>query len=262
MSSTELDMPLTPSAEQIRRREFVSVRRGYDPDQVRTYLTQVGDQVEKLEEQVRLAGAQVAEALQAKAETEAQVAAQAESGQPVSVAPAREDLYSELSERMADMLRTAERHSEDVRREADEECAKMVAEARAEADRIRIDSQGKAEELRQEAGEVMRSARREAEQMLSGLHVKRDALVAELEGMRDKLLSMAQSIGSVSEHESQVLGLDLTEIEAVSISKTGLETSVMFSDPQFAELWNEPDPSNDIPAPTLDDAEPEDPSPS
>ena len=35
MSATELDLPLLPSAEQIRRREFATIRRGYDPEQVR-----------------------------------------------------------------------------------------------------------------------------------------------------------------------------------------------------------------------------------
>ena len=34
----DLDLPLLPSAEQIHRREFATVRRGYDPDQVREYL--------------------------------------------------------------------------------------------------------------------------------------------------------------------------------------------------------------------------------
>lgn len=254
MSSTELDVPLTPSAEQIRRREFVSVRRGYDPEQVRNYLTQVAAQVEKLEEQVRVAGVQVAEALQAKAELESR---QLEA----PPAPAKEDIYADLSERMADMLRTAERHAQDVRREAEEECARMIAEARAEADGIRIDSQGKAEEIRQEADDVLNAARKDAEHMLSGLHQKRDALVAELEGMRDKLLSMAQSIGSVSEHESQVLGIDLSEISPPVVTLPDPETSVIFSDPQFAELWADPDPLSSSPVPTLDDVEPEDPSP-
>ena len=254
MSSIGLDVTVSPSADQIRRREFVAVRRGYDPDQVRTYLKQVGDQVDKLEAQVRVAGARAAEALQAKAELEAR---QLE----VPPAPAKEDIYADLSERMADMLRTAERHSNDVRKEADEGCAKMVAEARSEADRIRIDSQGKAEELHQEAQDVMLNARREAERMLAGLHVKREALVAELEDMRDKLLSMAQGIGSVTEHESEVLGVDLTEVEPIVVSQANPETSVMFSDPQFAELWADPDPPPATPVPTLDDVESEDPSP-
>lgn len=252
MSSTELDMPLTPSADQIRRREFVSIRRGYDPEQVRNYLKQVGDQVEELEEQVRVASAQAASALQAKVELETR---QLEA----PPAPSKEDLYANLSERMADMLRTAERHADDVRREAEEECARMVAEARSEADEIRIDSQGKAEEIRQEADDIMAAAKRDAEQMLSGLHLKRDALVAELEEMRAKLLSMAQSIGSVSEHESEVLGVDLSEVAPAPVSQPEPETSVIFSDPQFAELWADPDPM--AASPTLDDVEPEDPSP-
>ena len=33
MSATNLDLPVLISAEQIRRREFVTIRRGYDPDQ-------------------------------------------------------------------------------------------------------------------------------------------------------------------------------------------------------------------------------------
>src|SRR5262245_65012096 len=49
----DLDMPVLPSAEQIRRREFATVRRGYDPDQVRDYLFQVAMQVETLERDLR-----------------------------------------------------------------------------------------------------------------------------------------------------------------------------------------------------------------
>src|SRR5436190_7505357 len=49
----DLDLPLLPSAEQIRRREFATVRRGYDPDQVREYLQGVAGQVETLERELR-----------------------------------------------------------------------------------------------------------------------------------------------------------------------------------------------------------------
>ena len=40
---SDLDLPLLPSAEQIRRRKFATVRRGYDPDQVHEYLNQVAE---------------------------------------------------------------------------------------------------------------------------------------------------------------------------------------------------------------------------
>jgi DivIVA domain-containing protein len=51
--TNDLDLPLLPSAEQIRRREFATVRRGYDPDQVREYLQGVAGQVETLERELR-----------------------------------------------------------------------------------------------------------------------------------------------------------------------------------------------------------------
>src|SRR5262245_65615523 len=70
---SDLDLPLLPSADQIRRRKFATVRRGYDPDQVDDYLKQVAEQVEALETDLRderLAGARPAPA----GETQAQQA--------------------------------------------------------------------------------------------------------------------------------------------------------------------------------------------
>ena len=52
MPTSDLDMPLLPSAEQIRRREFATVRRGYDPQQVRAYLTSIANQVGTLEQEL------------------------------------------------------------------------------------------------------------------------------------------------------------------------------------------------------------------
>ena len=52
MPTSDLDMPLLPSAEQIRRREFATVRRGYDPQQVRAYLTSIANQVGTLEREL------------------------------------------------------------------------------------------------------------------------------------------------------------------------------------------------------------------
>ena len=52
MPTSDLDMPLLPSAEQISRREFATVRRGYDPQQVRAYLTSIATQVGTLEREL------------------------------------------------------------------------------------------------------------------------------------------------------------------------------------------------------------------
>ena len=48
MSATNLDLPVLISAEQIRRREFATVRRGYDPEQVRSLLDGTGVTVDAL----------------------------------------------------------------------------------------------------------------------------------------------------------------------------------------------------------------------
>jgi DivIVA domain-containing protein len=53
MSATNLDLPVLISGEQIRRREFVTIRRGYDPDQVRIYMDQLADQVELMQALLR-----------------------------------------------------------------------------------------------------------------------------------------------------------------------------------------------------------------
>ena len=53
MSSGEAGPPLVASGEQIRQREFATVRRGYDPEQVRAYLTALAVHVETLERRAR-----------------------------------------------------------------------------------------------------------------------------------------------------------------------------------------------------------------
>ena len=224
---SSLDLPLQPSADQIRRREFATIRRGYDPDQVREYLKAVGGQIERLEEQLRAARAEAASA--------AHELAAVSQGQTA----ARQDAYEELAGRMAEVLRTAERQAEDARRNAQEETGRMLAEARAEADRIRTDSQSRAEEVRQEADVATRRSGEEADRLLAQLASRRGALVAELEGMREQLLKMAN-------------GLESLGASSETPPRESAPTTDLFADPQFAELWAGPDPVNlelsDIPA--------------
>ena len=165
--STRLDLPLLPSAEQIRRRMFARVRRGFDPDQVRDYLLQIADQIETLEGEVR----------------EARLASETPSTPP---APMERDPVSEMSERIADIVRTAERHSQERRAEVEEESRTILSEARAEADRIRLDAQSRAEELRQESNDMLAHARSEADRALGSLAVRRQDLVEEFRTMRSR----------------------------------------------------------------------------
>ena len=177
MSATNLDVPVLISAEQIRRREFVTIRRGYDPDQVRAYLVQLADQIELM--RVLLRDAQ-AEAQTARRTTE----------QP------RQDPYQQLGERVASVIREADDAAEAITGEAHRDAERVTREARADADRIRTDAQAKAEEARSRAETAVRTARQEADRTIAGLSTRRDALVDQIASMQERLMGVARDLES------------------------------------------------------------------
>lgn len=177
MSATNLDLPVLISAEQIRRREFVTIRRGYDPDQVRAYLGQLADQVELMRILLRDA--------QAEAET-----ARRTPTQP------RQDPYQLLGERVASVLREADHVAETITSEAHRNAEDVTREARADADRIRTDAQAKAEEARSRAEHAVRTAREEADRTIAGLSTRRDALVDQIASMQERLIGVARDLES------------------------------------------------------------------
>src|SRR5205085_5516453 len=75
--------------EQIRNRQFVWVRKGYDPEQVQDFLNQLADHVDAIETELR------------SAREEMERASRRQSS-------AREEAYQELAKRMADMLAMAD----------------------------------------------------------------------------------------------------------------------------------------------------------
>jgi DivIVA domain-containing protein len=202
--TSDLDLPLLPSAEQIRRREFATVRRGYDPDQVRDYLGQVATQVETLEKDLRenkLRGQAKSpmspgEALASKvAEEDTALAAQPPAPpQVLPAAPAHDDAYERLSARFATMIEAADREATKIVDEAKAEAQRLLTEARTEADRIRVDAQARAEEARQRGSEELAKAKEEADRTLGSLATRREALVRQMHDMQTKLLAVAHDL--------------------------------------------------------------------
>lgn len=224
MSSTELDLPVLASAEQVRRREFATIRRGYDPDQVRDYLEQVAVQVERMEQIAR----------------EARL--EAEAAHHASLTP-RVDLYDEFASRMSDLLRAADQQAERVRREAKEEADRILAEARADADRVRLDAQSKAEESRAESERAVREARERADRTVAGLASKRENLVEQLQTMQERLLSVARDLEATIVPKEEKTIAPATprepsslpaEVSAPTGSSTGASAIV---DPRYEDLW-------------------------
>ncbi len=180
--STDIDVPFLPSAAQIRRREFASVRRGYDPDQVRDYLAQVAEQIETLEQELR----------DSKLRPED---GRAPDGPKRDSAPSpSEDPYERLSKRLATLLATADKEAEGIVAEARVDAARMLNEARTEADRIRVDAQARAEEARQQGTELLERAKQEADRVLLGLSERRETLVQHLQDMQTRLVGVAKEL--------------------------------------------------------------------
>lgn len=242
MPTSDLDLPLLPSAEQIRRREFATLRRGYDPDQVRDYLEAVAVQVETLEKDLKEARRQ----LEAKAAEPAVATPAAPTGDP----------YDRISKRFAGLLATADREASRIVDEAKTEADRVVIEAKTQADRIRTDAQSRAEQDRQEGHEVMESARDEADRILAGLGARRDLLVGQLQEMQSRLLSVAKDLEVVVEsspargEDVGTMAGDADEVdasiehmtEAIEISDgaqaaTGSDSDDALVDPRYEDLW-------------------------
>ena len=133
METSDLDLPLLPSAEQIRRREFASVRRGYDPEQVRDYLIQVAAQVETMEREMR-GGVDQLPARPPGIGALAEIADEPDAGD------VSENPYERVARRFAVVFETADAEAEEILSKARDEATRALTEARAEADRVRLDA--------------------------------------------------------------------------------------------------------------------------
>lgn len=234
MPTSDLDMPLLPSAEQIRRREFATVRRGYDPEQVRGYLTSIAEQVETLERelsQVRL------EAESAAARTEGAAT------QLPAARKATEDPYDSLSKRFASLIEIADREAANILDDARTEAARALDEARTEADRIKVDAQAHAEEVRQTGNDLLERARTESQRVLSGLAERRRGLIDQLEDMRSKLIGLADELAVPLEEAAKTDEAE-AELEAAMAPVAVAADPV---DPAYEDLWVAKDDGVEIP---------------
>lgn len=164
MSTGESGFPLVASGELIRQREFATVRRGYDPDQVHAFLMSIAAHVEALERGLADARARIQE-LEA------------------SPPPQAPDPYERLSKRFAGVLATADTEAEEI-----------VGQARAEAARIKGEAQARAEELRLQSSHSLIAAQEESDRMLANLAKRREAMLRQLHEMQSRLLSVADDL--------------------------------------------------------------------
>jgi DivIVA domain-containing protein len=236
MPTSDLDMPLLPSAEQISRREFATVRRGYDPQQVRAYLTSIATQVGTLERelsQLRLEAGSAAARSEQGADTVKT---------PDHAAPPADDPYGALSKRFSTLIEMADQEAERILENARSEATRALDEATSEADRIRVDAQAQAEETRQEGTDLLERAKTESDRLLSGLAERRRSLVTQLEEMRGKLITVAEDLLAPIEDAARAEAEDADLAEASGDADA--ETPV---DPRYEDLWVSDEGSLELP---------------
>ena len=235
--TNDLDMPLLPSAEQIRRREFATVRRGYDPDQVREYLQGVAGQVETLERELR---DQRKEAKAQRPPTPGEsLAAAVTAGQVMTpVTPATttpptppQDPYETIAKRFAGVLESADKEATTALAKAKAEADRVLQEARSEADRIKLDAQARAEQAKQQGTDSLAEAKREAERILGSLSERREVLVTQMHDMQSKLLSVAKELEASMDAPEGPEGGD----PAPAPSESGTSDDVV--DPRYEDMW-------------------------
>lgn len=253
--TNDLDLPLLPSAEQIRRREFATVRRGYDLDQVRDYLLQIADQVETLEKAVRdkrmARQPSPGEALAAQMSTEP----------PPSPAPtlepaeAPEDAYERFAKKVAAVLEAADHEAERLVSQAQAESTRILGQARSEADRVRVDAQARAEEARQSGNEALELARVEADRILGGLSDRRESLVTQMHDMQSRLLSVAKDLELAMDERDETIEAAVKQRTApfaqIALPPDATEDAGDPVDPRYEDLWADPKGRKSIDIPDL-----------
>jgi DivIVA domain-containing protein len=182
--------PETPgsliTSKQVRERAggglFARTLRGYDIEEVNVFLVKIANQMEAAEHRPP-------PETRAAAVRSAANAAVVDQGDP----------YERLAERLADMLRSADKESERLVEDARAEAERSTTQARTEADRLRAEAEAAVEEARRQAEEILRSAKTDAEESTSSLTARRDALLIELREAQTKLLDAARTLGTGAE---------------------------------------------------------------
>lgn len=188
---------------------FTTVRRGYDPAQVLTFVKQARERIEALETRI------------GDLEEERDRIAKDRDVALESWDSTKKEPYDEMAGRLADLMRSFDSEVEKLRADAQAESERTLSEARAEAERILEHSQGADTEAREQAEEIVRQAREEAEGIRAKARTEADEVeselfavygstINELRGIRDHLQKAVHEVDLVLESapEERVVVLD------------------------------------------------------
>jgi DivIVA domain-containing protein len=214
-------MELSPKA--INGVQFRVARKGYDPEEVRSFLGQLARGVEAMHGQAAAADARARSAM---AKVQELTAARAE---------------ADPSESMARTLVLAQKTADAVVAEANEEAKAMVAAAEEKARAVGSDAQARAEQL-------VTDAEAEARRAGSAEKARLDAEVAALTARRDELHAEATRLEALIATQRQRVGEAADALRSL-LDGGGADAAILVAEPVPAPT---PAPSPD-PAPVWSD---------
>jgi cell division septum initiation protein DivIVA len=193
------------SPQEISTATFPIVKKGYDLDEVRSYLNGVSKALESSQQQ-----ATAMEARARAAVAKLQELTQAEQAAPP--APAEPAVSAEESDAIGRTLLLAQRTADGLIAEARSEADTMVNAARTEASTMVADAQRQAEttieDARAEGRRALESERAKAEGEVQALLARRDFLLGDVEQLealveahRNRLLELSSSLRETAESD-------------------------------------------------------------
>jgi len=219
--------PNRHSSLDVTNANFRTVRKGFDPDEVRSFLEGIGREVGLLEKRLQDVQSRLTDALH-RAENpvldEAQLAA-ALGSQSAAILRAAHDeasrvtaegqerstqIFTQAQERATNYIVEAQARALSIMNEAEVQSQQKDEEARAAAQRLedsaRINGEAIIDRSREQGRAVIEQANEARRQILNDLMVKRKALNVQIEQLRAARDVLTASVSSVRESVDQVLG--------------------------------------------------------
>ena len=179
MSVADVGLFGSREQEDLLHPEFTRVLKGYDPEQVETYVGKMTEHISRIEKELRTARDQL-EAMQRR------------------YSAAREEAYSQVAAKMAEVIRTADQQADRLRRETEEQAARHVSDTEQQTAQIRREAETDVERLRQEGEEMVRKATAERDRVIAGLSAQKAAMMAELRTIRKRLVGVVDLLESAA----------------------------------------------------------------
>ncbi len=260
------------NASDLSRSTFATVRKGFDPAEVRRYLESVGREMAALESKIRELQDQLAEANRLAANPvidESMLTAALGNQSAIILRTAHEEagrvtadaqqrataVFAQAQERAAAFTVEAQERAISIVTEAENSAVAIDQEARAASTRLvesaKANSESLVDRAREQGRAIVEQAQEARRSILNDLAVKRKALTLQIDQLRAARDFLATAVGSVRESVDQVMGGLMSSdegaraaaIEALRLQRPSIEPS---HDELVADV-----PLREVPEPTM-----------